>query len=130
MSIVIRLKRTCMKSVSEVKFRGNLNCIFEIKNQDQDLSGEFILLITTLKKGEFQQYSSYSTISSSFSIPYLQNISIPCIVFLQRRDENSYLIIKKPLFLSSEFFVKTLSTEDEALQVFKQSSYSHQQSIF
>ena len=119
-----------MKSVSEVKFRGNLNCIFVIKNQDQDLSGEFILLITTLKKGEFQQYSSYSIISSSFSIPYLQNISIPCIVFLQRRDENSYLIIKKPLFLSSEFFVKTLSTEDEALQVFKQSSYSHQQSIF
>lgn len=81
------------------------------------------MIVTSLVEGKIKGCNDAYIDYSTFSIPFFKRINIPCLILLQRRTQNSYLVIKKPLLLHPLFLTTPCSTIDQCRSLLQQSGF-------
>ena len=86
------------------------------------------MIVTSIENGHLNMDDTISVDYSAFSIPFLRDVRIPCILVLSKRKDRNYLLRQKPLLLFQDLPQTTTLSSSNALLQLQHSPYYEEKS--
>lgn len=92
-------------------------------SDSNEIRGDYCLFASTLLNGQLEKTGTISIEYSTFALPFLKNIRLPCLLALSKRKEMHYLLMHEPLFLWEGEIPTESTSEKAAVSSLQQTAY-------